>query len=670
MKRKLIQTILACMMVGSFILTGCRMPKKKVETLPPEMPRPIETTEYEEYTEPEETTLPDYPCINPAFEGLSPEEIVAQLSLDEKAAQMVQGQYSKLPSAEMEINCYGSVLSYDQSRWPSADLDEWKQITRDYQTAALMSTTRIPYIYGNDFIHGSFMSKGNVIFPQHINLGAANDEDLVFEMGVITGSEQLHLGMLWNFAPCVATAKDPRWGRTYESMSDDEGIVTKLSTAFVKGSLTQNVVPCAKHYLGEGYAVYGTGEDSGGVDRLIDRGDAQMNDEQIEATLQIYKSLIEAGVPSIMVSHSALNGVKMHENTDFILKLKDEYGFEGVVLSDWNSLQNCSGETYKENVILCVNAGVDMLMEADRYAEAKDMIVEGVLDGSIPMERVDDAVTRIIRMKQNAGLFDDPFLDGVEPSYEFNSEHSHEVARELAAKSMVPLKLPEEGPMKIESGKKVFVCGPAANDSGALCGGWTYVWQGSSDQDLDGEKWCVEGPTILEALQEAAESDGYEIITDSARIEECDFVLLCVGEKPYAEWNGDTEDLSITGKLGLAGNEEAITLAKESGKPTLTLIVAGRNVLINDYIEDWDEIVMCYLPGSEGGNAAYDILTGKVDFYGRLPMPYYASIEQIGTEECWLARGFSAADTKNDTPDNIPGDGSSETTGDAANDGE
>lgn len=224
--------------------------------------------------------------------------------------------------------------------------------------------------------------------------------------------------------------------------------------------------------------------------------------------------------------------------------------------------------------------------------------------------------------------------------------------------------------MKIESGKKVFVCGPAANDSGALCGGWTYVWQGSSDQDLDGEKWCVEGPTILEALQEAAENDGYEIITDSARIEECDFVLLCVGEKPYAEWNGDTEDLSITGKLGLAGNEEAITLAKESGKPTLTLIVAGRNVLINDYIEDWDEIVMCYLPGSEGGNAAYDILTGKVDFYGRLPMPYYASIEQIGTEECWLARGFSAADTKNDTPDNIPGDGSSETTGDAANDGE
>lgn len=661
MKRKLIQSVLACLLVGSFVMTGCKMPKKKVETLPSDMPRPINETEesfFDDFTEPDETTLPDYPCINPAFEGLSAEEIVAQLSLEDKAAQMVQGEFSSLPQGEMEINCYGSVLSYDQTEWPSKSLEDWRQITRDYQTAALMSATRIPYIYGNDFIHGSFMSKGNVIFPQHINLGAANDEDLVFEMGVITGSEQLHLGMLWNFAPCVATAKDPRWGRTYESMSDDEGLVTRLASAFVRGSLTQNVVPCVKHYLGEGYAVYGTGEKSGGKERLIDRGDAQMTDEQIEATLNIYKKLIEDGVPSIMISHSALNGVKMHENSDYILKLKDEYGFQGVILSDWNSLQNCSGETYKDNVIRCVNAGVDMLMEAERYSEARDMIVEGVIDGSIPMERVDDAVTRIIRMKQNAGLFEDPFLENVQPSYEFNSARSHEVARELAAKSMVPLKLPEEGKLQLESEKKIFVCGPAANDSGALCGGWTYTWQGASDQDLEDGKWCDEGPTILEALQEHAESDGYEIITDKERIDECDFVLLCVGEKPYAEWEGDTEDLSLTGALGLEGNAEAIQLAKESGKPTLTLIVAGRNVLINDYVEDWSEIVMCYLPGSEGGNAVYDILKGDAEFYGRLPMPYYSSIEQIGTEENWLPRGFSAADKK---PEDIPGE-TSETT--------
>ena len=659
MKRKLISTLLVFTMVLG--LASCKMPQKHVETTPSDLP--TQTTYFDDSGETQETeeTLPEYPCVNPAFEGLSAEEICSMLSLDEKAAQMVQGACYRIASEDMTEHCYGSILSYDQSLWPSLTVDQWQERVRKFQEAALLSDTRIPYIYGNDFLHGINCASGCVIFPHNINLGAADDEALTFEMGVLTGSEMVHTGMLWDFSPCVAAAQDPRWGRTYESYSNDESIVKRLASAYSSGLLSQGVVVCAKHYLGDGYTRYGTGEKSD-AQRIIDRGDALMTEDMINNSLDTYKALVDTGVQSIMLSHSSVNGVKMHENADLIRRIKEDYGFEGVILSDWESVHNCSGESFEDNMIICVNAGIDMFMEPDSYEEARRCIVRGVEDGRIPVERVDDAVTRILKMKIDCGLFTDPFGDAREPSYEWNSEHSHEVARELAAKSMVPLKLPEEGPMKLEAGKKVFVCGPAANDSGALCGGWTYIWQGNSDADLEDAHWCDEGPTILEALQANQAAGGYEIITDKERIDECDMVLLCVGERPYAEWMGDTEDLKLVGQFGLEGNQSAIDFAKESGKPTLTLIVAGRNVIIDEFVENWDEIVMCYLPGSEGGNAVVDILTGKIEFNGRLPMPYYSSITQLmmGTGECWLPAGYSAA-VKN-TTENVPeGSDASET---------
>ncbi|MBR2751912.1 MAG: glycoside hydrolase family 3 protein [Clostridiales bacterium] len=660
MKRKLVSSLLAFTLILG--LTSCKMPQKHVETTPSDLP--THTTyadEIVESQEPEET-LPDYPCVNPAFDGLSAEEICSMLSLEDKAAQMVQGACYLMDKEDMQDKCYGSVLSYDQSLWPSFTLEQWQERVRGFQEAALLSQTRIPYIYGNDFLHGINSASGTVIFPHNINLGAADDEALTFEMGVLTGSDMVHSGMLWNFSPCVAAAQDPRWGRTYESYSNDESVVRRLAVAYSNGLLSQGVVVCGKHFLGDGYTKYGTGEDSD-VDRLIDRGDAQMSEEQIKESLDTYKALIDAGVQSIMLSHSSVNGVKMHENGELIRKLKEEYGFEGVILSDWDSLHNCSGESFKDNVILCVNAGIDMFMEAEQFEATRQYIIEGVEEGSISSERIDDAVTRILRMKINCGLFNDPFGEEREPSYEWNSKHEHEVARELAAKSMVPLKLPESGPMKLEEGKKVFVMGPAANDSGALCGGWTYIWQGLSDAENDGEHWCKEGPTILEALQANQAEGGYEIITDKERIDECDMILLCVGEIPYAEWVGDTEDLKIDGELGLDGNKAAIEWARDSGKPTLTLIVAGRNVIIDEYVENWNEVIMCYLPGSEGGNAVVDILTGAVEFNGRLPMPYYSSVSQIGSEEgeCWLPAGYSAA-VKNSTENATDGSDASETS--------
>lgn len=571
------------------------------------------------------------------YEGMTPEEIVATLTLEQKAAQMVQGANYNIVYDDLEEIDYGSVLGKFE-KLPNPTAEEWYDITCQYQSAALSSEAAIPYIFGQDSVHGVNFAYGNVIFPHNINMGAANDPELMKEYGALVGSDLIHTGMLLNFSPCVDAAQDPRWGRTYECYSNDNERIKELSVAYAEGLMSEGVVVCAKHFFGGGYTKYGTGEFSDSTVRIIDRGDAEMTQEEIDAQLSVYEALINAGVQSIMISHSSLWGTKMHENAEYIGYLKGDLGFEGFILSDWDSIEKCSGENIKENVILCVNAGIDMLMEADNYEICRGYIVEAVNEGSISEERVDDAVTRIIKVKMDAGLFEDPFIENFNPSYDFGSERSHEVARELASKSFVPLKAGDH--MTIEPGMKVYVTGPAATDTGAMCGGWTYFWVGASDEY--GERVLPNDPSILEALETAGADKGFEIVTDPERINECDMVVLCVGEYPYAEWTGDTVDLSIVGDMAMSGNKRAIEEAAASGKPTLTLIIAGRNVIVNDYIDDWDSCIICYLPGSEGGNAVADVLSGDVALTGTLPMPYYSSINQIGTGECWHEMGWSA----------------------------
>ena len=570
------------------------------------------------------------------YAGLTAEEIVSMLTLEQKAAQMMQPTLYNVDPSTMADTDYGSILS-TIADWPMPSDEDWFSIVTGYQQYALQSDAAIPFIYGNDSVHGVNCASGCTIFPHNINIGAAGDPELTEEYGRLVGSDIAHTGMLLNFSPCVAAAQDPRWGRTYESYSSDNGIVAEMATAYARGLLSENVLVCPKHFFGDGYTVYGTGEDP--MTMLIDRGDAQMSQEQIDEQLAVYQALIDEGVQFIMLSHSSLNGVKMHENAEFISILKDDMGFQGIVLTDWDSILNCSGDSFEENVINCVNAGIDMIMQDTDHEGVMEVIIDAVNDGTISMDRIDDAVTRIIRVKLEAGLFDDPYLSGLSPSYDYGSEESREVARQLAAESFVPLKVGDY--MTIEPGMKVFVMGPASDDIGVQCGGWTNWWQGSTDADMYGEHF-VEGTTILEGLTAAADEIGFEVITESSRLGECDMIVLCVGEIPYAEWYGDTEDLSITGELALYGNNSAIAEAADTGIPTVAVILAGRNVIVDGYINAWDSCLMCYLPGSEGGNAVADVLTGQVTPTGTLPMPYYSSVDQIGTGDCWHDVGWSA----------------------------
>ncbi len=540
---------------------------------------------------------------------------------------MVQGEQYPVSAEDITKLGLGSVLSGGGSVPDNNNtVTHWQDAMQQFQQAALSSETGIPLLYGLDAVHGHNTVYGGVIFPHNIGIGAANDTELTEQMGAYVAGVMMLTGTPWNFGPCVAVAQDPRWGRTYESYSSDPALVSELASAYVKGLESGGVLVTAKHYAGDGGTLYETGEG----DYLIDRGDAAMSEEQFRAIhLAPYKRLVDEGLRCVMVSFSSYNGVRMHENKYLITDvLKGEYGFKGFVVSDWEGTAGIPAPDFESQIAAAVNAGIDMLMEPYKYEKAIQAIIHGVEDGTISMERVDEAVSRILSVKLDMGLFDDPYLENATAATQLNGQEGRELARELVRKSLVLLKN-EGGVLPLKRGQKVYVMGPAADNIGVQCGGWTLSWQGIPDREL------TPGTSILSGLQECADEYGFEVIADKARAAEADVVLLAVGEKPYAEYVGDTEDLSVTGVLGLEGNSEAIAEAAELGKPTVAVIVAGRNVLIDEYLDGWDGAVMCWLPGTEGGGVA-DMLAGSQPFTGRLPMPWYRTVEDIGKADADL----------------------------------
>ena len=567
-------------------------------------------------------------AAEPWYAGMTAEEIVSHLTLDQKASQMVQPACYNTNADEMRYACYGSIL------FQGANLndEEWRNFTAMFQRAALESEAGIPYIYGQDDVHGVNYCVGAVYFPHNIGLGAANDEELMYRIGKITADEAKLCHKLWNFAPVVAQSADPRWGRTYESYGSDIEKIKKLSVAYARGLLEEGMVVCPKHFFGDGNTAFGTGE-SRDQPRLIDRGDARLSGEQIAELLSVYQTQVDAGVQTIMISFSSLNGVKMHENKQYIDLLKNEMGFRGMIVSDWEAVSQTSPADYIDQVAAVVNAGVDMLMEADHFREARASIISAVKVGRISEDRIDDAVRRIIQMKMDAGVLEDPLAENLKTIKQtVGSDEYRKVAEEAVEKSLVLLKN-EGSVLPLKAGTAVWITGPAADHDQAQCGGWTVAWNGSPEKSIPGVT------SILEGFKKKADEYGIRVITNESEADQADVVLLVVGEEAYAEWNGDTADLDLCGALGLQGNKTAMEKAVKTGKPVIACIVAGRQVLISRYMDQWDAAVMCYLPGSEGQGVA-NVLCGAKPFTGTLPSPWYSSLDQIGTEDCWLPGGF------------------------------
>ncbi len=631
--KRILAIVIITMLLSN--LMGCSKSQKDPEIIKDTNPTTeAVATEVVEVDEPNETNEAIY--LDPTYSTQERvTDLLSKMSLEDKAAQMVQGALYAVGANDLKKYSLGSVLSGGGGVPGKGTLDEWDQLMTGYQDAILSRDLKIPMLYGIDAVHGHSNVKNAVIFPQNIGLGAANNPELVKKMGAIVADEMKLTKIIWNFSPCVAIAKDPRWGRTYESFSSDPDLVSALGKAYYEGHEAGGVISTAKHYLADGGVKFGTG--NGG--NLIDRGDAIITEEDLRAIhLKPYQELVKAGVDVVMASFSSFNGEPMHKNKYLLTDvLKTEIGFNGFIISDWEAIHLFEdAKDFNDQVQMAINAGVDMLMEPSAWLETIGAIVINVNEGKISQERVDDAVSRILTVKFDAGLFEDPYLEDTgTKATELGSQEYRDVAAQLVSESLVLLKN-EGNALPLQKGQKIFVTGPAANDIGMQSGGWTMQWQGALDSPT---AKITPGTTILEGLKAYGEKVGVEFITDQSKITEADAMILALGEMPYAEWEGDTADLSIVGAKASPKNKLAIDLAKENDIPVITLIVAGRQVLIDKFIGDWDSVVMCYLPGSEG-QGVVPVLFGDTNFKGKLPMPWYKDVDDIGNETADLLYEF------------------------------
>lgn len=561
--------------------------------------------------------------------------LMAQMTLEEKIGQMVQAEQDDIGLAEVKRYGVGSVLSGGGSAPASGNsADDWHENVNSLKQAALDSRLGIPLLYGVDAVHGHNNVDGATIYPHNIGLGSANDEDLMKRIGAAVAEEVKATGIQWTFAPTLVDPQNELWGRTYEGFGEEVELVSKLGSAFIKGVQGEigseeylsgtNVLATAKHYIGEGYTVDG-----------INQGDVQMGDEEFETLLDEkllvpYKEAIDAGVRTVMVSLNSVNTLKCHENKYLITDvLKGELGFDGLVIGDYNGVQQVYAASYKEQIVNAVNAGLDMLMEPYSWREVIKHLKASVRDGSISQERIDDAVRRILRVKFEAGLFEEEIESDTEKDLmsEFGSDEHRELAREAVRKSMVLLKNDKvNGKTAMEAladSKNILVVGAKADDIGTQCGGWTISWQGSTGN-------TIEGTTILEGLQNAAGDRNITHNVEGITTGEEDAIIVVVGEVPYAETEGDrsTSSLTITNsdKIVISNMEDEIKKARKKGVPVIMLMLTGRPVTIAEYVDQFDAIVEAWLPGTEGDGVA-DVLLGDYDFTGTLTYtwPWYAS---------------------------------------------
>lgn len=548
--------------------------------------------------------------------GLSDEEIISGLTLFKKAAQMVQAErYAITPQQAVDYGI-GSVLSGGGSSPDENTPEAWLAMYNEYQSK-FVEKEQIPILYGVDAVHGHNNVYGATIFPHNIGLGAARNPELISQIGQAVSREVSATGLNWNFAPAVSVVQDIRWGRTYESFGESAELQRLLVSPYVKAFQENGIIATAKHFIADGGTEWVENRPY-----KIDQGNAVLSDEELrEIHLPGYIEAINAGVDSIMISFSSLNGEKMHGNKAMISDfLKNELGFQGIVISDWEALHQLPGK-FEDQVVACVNAGVDMLMEPNMWKEAINAIINGVSKGRISMDRVDDAVRRILRVKRKYNILNDPIADG--NAKDLYSDAHRELARRAVRESLVLLKN-ESNILPLKKNIDILLIGPGINNIGYQCGGWTIEWQGDKKNDL------VPGVSVQEAFEAVAAENGGRVITDYTKADEADVVVLVIGESPYAEGVGDNGSLTLYSHTAMAGNREAVRIAKETSLPIVTIMIAGRPMIITEEILDWDGFIMAWLPGSEGGAGIADCIFGDYDFTGKLPVTWPENEKQFG----------------------------------------
>ena len=559
-------------------------------------------------------------------------DLVAAMTLEEKLGQMLQAERKTAGPEDVRKYALGSILSGGGSVPGDGTQADWLAMMTDYQEAAAKTRLGIPVLYGVDAVHGHNNAAGAVIFPHNIGLGAANDPSLMAAIGTATAREVAATGARWDFAPVVAPVGDIRWGRTYEGFSQDPARVSALSLPYLKALESFGLAATAKHFLGDGATRWGTGDNG----YSIDQGDAQMSEETLRSVyLPLYKQAVDAGVETVMVSFSSWNGVKNHGNKALVTDLlKGELKFQGLVVSDWEALHQVEAADLRAQIVKVVNAGVDMLMEPDHWLVCLSELKKAVEAGEISQARIDDAVTRILRVKLSIGLLKDPMGPASDTQATLGDDAVRTLARKAVAASLVLLKN-DKRILPLSKKAKLLVLGPAADDLGVQCGGWTRTWQG--ERDKADERW-VKGTTILEGLRTAAAAAGGTIVTDPAEAAGAAAVLVVLGERPYAEGQGDDGTLALSDGTALPENRAALDAARATGLPVIVVLVSGRPRLVTAELKDWSAFVAAWLPGSEGAGVA-DVIYGDVPFTGTLPFAWPKTVEQADTKESGKGAG-------------------------------
>ena len=565
-------------------------------------------SECEEIVEPTVCTEQDEDCIEEV------ETLLSNMTILEKVGQMVQAERGSISPSEVTQYAIGSILSGGGSHPSSFNntVDEWFNMYSDYQDAALLSSSGIPIIYGIDAVHGNNNVYGATIFPHNIGLGAANDPDLMYRIGVATAEEIKVTGITWTFAPALSVVQDIRWGRTYEGFSENPLIHENLTYQTIMGLQSYGVSATAKHFVADG----GT---AGGADQ----GTVYQDEDTIrDIHLVPYYDAIEAGVDTIMISYSSIYGNKMHGSEYWITDvLKEEMGFKGFIISDWNAIHQLPGD-FKTQVVSSVNAGVDMLMEPYDWKNTITALEEAVNEELITMNRLNDAVRRILTVKYNRGLLDNPYDRLSEDDYFYTALHQ-DLAREAVRKSLVLLKN-DNNVLPLSKTENIYLVGPGADSVGYMSGGWTTYWQGNFASDIG------VGTSIEEAFHRELTNNGANLVNS---ISAADIVVVVLTETPYAESGGDNGILDLTGGNAHPENAAALAIAEEAhnqGKTVIGILISGRPLVLGDYIDFFDGFIAAWLPGSEGGNGISDVVFGDYDFTGKLSFTWPIDSSQFG----------------------------------------
>ena len=537
-------------------------------------------------------------------------ELLSRMTIDEKIGQMTQPDQAFIRDrSDIEKYFVGSVLSGGDSDPKDGNSREaWIKLVADINSHADKTRLKIPLLYGIDAVHGNSNIIGAVIFPHNIGLGATRDAALVEKIGRITAEETRAIGVQWAFAPCVTVPQDIRWGRTYEGFSENPQVVAELGAAAVRGLQGEGlgdphgVLACAKHYLGDGGTTFGTG---GPQKKFLDQGDTQVDEATLRRLhLQGYLSTVPAGVGTIMPSYNSWNGVKISGSKHLMTEvLKDELGFQGFLISDYNAVDQITKD-YKTAIGISINAGMDMVMVPDHYVRFINNLKELVNDGTVPMSRIDDAVLRILRVKFAMGM-----MEGKSPAppstFSFGTPDHRAVARQAVRESLVVLKN-DHNILPLRKTARSHLSGKTADNIGNQCGGWTITWQGKSGNTTEG------GTTILAALRKS----GANLTSENANVG-----IVVVGETPYAEGNGDRADLPLP-----AEDVDSFKTMKASGIPVVVIVVSGRPLKLGDVLSQADAVIVAWLPGTEGEGVT-DVLFGDYKPTGKLPFTWFSDFK-------------------------------------------